>query len=231
MTPVIETKSLTKAYISQSEQVTALEEANLQVTAGDFIIINGPSGSGKTTFLNLISGIDSPTNGEVILNGQLLSKLSENKRTELRLHQIGLIFQSFELIPVLTVFENVEYPLLLQRLPRNKRQTRVEDILARVGLEKMAKRFPAQLSGGQKQRVAIARALAPRPQIILADEPTGNLDSKTGAHILRLLLELNQVYGVSFLIVTHDLAINRYAKRLLEIKDGILSEKEVSACV
>jgi len=223
---VIEARSLTKTYLTQAEQVVALNEVNLTVKTGDFIIINGPSGSGKTTFLNLISGLDLPSAGEVLLNGQVLHTLSDNQRTELRLRQIGLIFQSFELIPVLTVFENVEYPLVLQRLPRSERRNRVNRILAKVGLEKMANRFPAQLSGGQKQRVGIARALVTRPQIVLADEPTGSLDSSTGEQILRLMLELNNTYKVSFLIVTHDQAMKKYARRLLEIRDGVLTEKE-----
>jgi len=223
---VIQANALTKTYLTQAEQVVALNEVNLTVKAGDFIIINGPSGSGKTTFLNLISGLDLPSTGEVILNGQALHTLSDNQRTELRLRRIGLIFQAFELIPVLTVFENVEYPLFLQHIPSGERRIRVNQILTKVGLEKMAGRFPAQLSGGQKQRVAIARALVTRPQIVLADEPTGSLDSSTGEQILRLMLELNNTYKVSFLIVTHDQAMNKYAQRLLEIRDGILSEKE-----
>lgn len=223
---LLRAENLAKIYRTKAETIRALSGVNLEIKTGDFIIINGPSGSGKTTFLNLICGIDTPSNGEVYINDTPLSSLSDEKKSELRRDRIGLIFQSFELIPVLTAGENVEYPLLLQGVGKEERRKRVGKILEEVGLSELTGRFPAQLSGGQKQRVAIARALVTKAEVVLADEPTGNLDSETGEQIMRLLRDLNENSGVAFIIVTHDLSLNRYAKKLWEIKDGILSVKE-----
>lgn len=225
---IIRAKGLTKVYSSQAEEVLALRDVNLTIIKGDFIVVNGPSGSGKSTLLNLLAGIDKASLGEVHINKMPLSSLSDRELTELRRDKIGLVFQYFELIPVLTAWENVEYPLLLQKISKSERKKRVDKILKQVGLVEMAKRLPGQLSGGQKQRVAIARALVTEPEVVLADEPTGNLDSKTGKKIIELMFNLNKEYNVAFVIVTHDLFINTYAQKLIEIQDGILNLQEVS---
>ncbi len=225
---IIKAMSLEKSYYTEAEQVLALQEVDFEINAGDFTIINGPSGSGKTTLLNILSGIDQPTKGELFLDDLPVTDFSDNARTEIRRDKIGLIFQSFELIPVLTVAENVEYPLLLQKFSTPKRRKRVAEILEQVGLAQYANRFPAQLSGGQKQRVAIARALVIKPVVVLSDEPTANLDSATGLKIIELMLELNLKYQVAFVIVTHDLSLNKFAKKIYQIKDGHITLKEVN---
>ncbi len=222
---ILKARSLWKTYSTQVEEVQALKGIDFRIAVGDFLVINGPSGSGKSTLLNLLAGIDRPTAGSVYLEQQSLDKLSDSKRTILRRDHIGLIFQSFELIPVLTAGENVEYPLILQKIGRRERHKRVKEVLASVGLDAEIDRLPSQLSGGQKQRVAIARALVTRPKVILADEPTGNLDSETGLKIIDLLLELNRKYGVAIVVVTHDLSINEYANHVYLLKDGVLTEK------
>jgi len=226
---ILETRKLSKVYQAGQEQVHALREVNFRAEAGDFIVINGPSGSGKTTFLNLISLIDEPSSGEVFLEGRSVSHLSPSKLAELRRDKIGLMFQSFNLIPVLSAFENVEYPLLLRGVPRRARQRRVLDLLAQVGLEREAKRRPDQLSGGQKQRVALARTLVNEPKLVLADEPTGNLDSKTGKTVLEIVQRLNEDHHVTFIVVTHDLSVNDYAQRVVSIRDGKLCEGHAPA--
>lgn len=223
---IIKATALEKSYFTEAEQIMALRNVDFEINPGDFTIINGPSGSGKTTLLNLLSGIDQPSKGELYLDDLSITEFTDNARTEIRRDKIGLIFQSFELIPVLTVAENVEYPLLLQKVNPLQRKQRVAEILEQVGLSKHAKRFPAQLSGGQKQRVAIARALVTKPAVVLSDEPTANLDSGNGLRIIELMLELNRKYGVAFVIVTHDLSLNKYAKKIYQIKDGIIAPKE-----
>ncbi len=217
---------LTKAYRVGGETVYALREVDFAALQGDFIVINGPSGSGKTTFLNLISVIDRPTSGEVYIEGEATSAQSEGQLAHLRKTKIGLVFQSFNLIPVLSAAENVEYPLLLQRRPRAERHERVAMMLDEVGLADLAKRRPNELSGGQRQRVAIARALVAGPMIVLADEPTANLDSKTGEAVMDLMRRLNEEHCVTFIVVTHDPAVSRYAGRRVRIHDGRLEEGE-----
>ena len=226
---IIKLENLSKTYSSQVEEVQALKNINLTIDKGDFIVVNGPSGSGKSTLLNLLAGIDEASLGDIQINNISLSSLSDRERTELRRDKIGLVFQYFELIPVLTAWENVEYPLLLQKVSKSERKRMVDRILEQVGLSKMAQRLPNQLSGGQKQRVAIARALVTDPEIVLADEPTGNLDTKTGEKIIELMLNLNREYNVAFVIVTHDLFVNKYAQKLIEIQDGSLKIKEVNS--
>jgi putative ABC transport system ATP-binding protein len=223
---IIRAEAVGKVYITQAEKVVALRDVDFQLNRSDFVLINGPSGSGKTTLLNLLSGIDRPTSGRLYLEETPMGSFTDNHRTKIRRDKIGLIFQSFELIPVLTAGENVEYPLLLQKVSRRERRERVVEILERVGMEKMADRLPSQLSGGQKQRVAIARALVTRPKVVLADEPTGNLDTRTGIKIVQLMLDLNRKYGVAFVIVSHDLALNQLAKDVYLIRDGILTLKK-----
>jgi putative ABC transport system ATP-binding protein len=222
---ILKAEEVEKVYYTEAERVYALRKVNFEIKAGDFLMINGPSGSGKTTLLNLLSGVDQPTAGNVYLGHQPLGGLSDRERTVIRRDKIGLIFQSFELIPVLTVGENVEYPLLLQKIGYQERRKRVTEVLSQVGLEELINRLPSQLSGGQKQRVAVARALVTRPEIILADEPTGNLDSETGLKIIRLMLDLNRKYRVAVVMVSHDLTLNQYAQQIYQIKDGVLTLK------
>ncbi|MBU1049932.1 ABC transporter ATP-binding protein [Candidatus Bipolaricaulota bacterium] len=224
----LEARSLTKTYQVGSSAVHALQSVNFTAMQGDFVVINGPSGSGKTTFLNLISAIDRPTQGEVLIQGVSTNTLSERQLAQLRKDKIGLIFQSFNLIPVLSAAENAEYPLLLQRLPKTERAQRVQAILSEVGLADLGKRRPNELSGGQRQRIAIARALITRPKLVLADEPTANLDSETGAQVMDLMRRLNEEHCVVLLVVTHDPEVARYARRQVRIRDGRLMEGEGS---
>lgn len=223
---MLKTLNLTKNYQVGQETVHALRGVTLEVPAGDFLVINGPSGSGKTTLLNLIGCIDRATSGEVFIEGQAVSKLSEGRLAELRREKIGLIFQTFNLIPVLSAYENVEYPLLLLGLSRAERHRRVSALLEEVGLSEMARRRPDELSGGQRQRVAIARALVTNPKIVLADEPTANLDSDTGAQVMQIMRRLNEEHKVAFVVVTHDPVVTQYAKRTLKMRDGQLFDTE-----
>ncbi len=222
----LETRELTKTYRMGTETIYALREVDFAADQGDFVVINGPSGSGKTTFLNLISAIDRPTSGDVLIEGTPTSTQTERQLTALRKSRIGLIFQSFNLIPVLSAAENVEYPLLLQRIDKSQRRQRVSGLLSEVGLADLMKRRPGELSGGQRQRVAIARALITEPKIVLADEPTANLDSETGGSVMDLMRRLNEEHCVTFLVVTHDPAVSDYGKRHVRILDGKLQEAQ-----
>jgi putative ABC transport system ATP-binding protein len=219
---ILQTQDLTKVYRVGKEEVPALRGVNFELDVGDFVVINGPSGSGKTTFLNLIACIDKPTSGEVFIEGQPTSQLSEGQLAELRKRKIGLVFQTFNLIPVLSAFENVEYPLLLLGLGRAERRRRVMALLEEVGLKDLANRRPDELSGGQRQRVAIARALVTDPKLVLADEPTANLDSETGKQVMAIMRRLNEEHHVAFLVVTHDPVVTQYAQRTVKIRDGQL---------
>jgi putative ABC transport system ATP-binding protein len=217
---LILTKSVTKVYQDDGVPVEAIRGIDLTIKRGEFTAIVGPSGSGKTTFLNIISGLDLPTGGEVWLAGKNLSAMSGKELSDFRRDQIGFIFQAYNLIPVLTVEENVEYIMLLQGVPKEERHRRVEEILGELGIEGFAARLPTKLSGGQQQRVAVARAMVSRPSLILADEPTANLDSRTGAELLDMMRELNQKSGITFLFSTHDKQIMERARRLVTLKDG-----------
>jgi putative ABC transport system ATP-binding protein len=220
---IVSIESVTKEYPLGKLTVTALDEVDLEIGRGEFTTIAGPSGSGKTTLLNLIGCIDVPTRGSVRVDGQVTSELSDSELTELRLHKLGFIFQSFNLVPVLDVFQNVEFPLLLQgSLDREARRERVETIVHRVGLADQIGQRPNELSGGQRQRVAIARALVTRPEIVLADEPTANLDSATGASIIELMEELNEVEETTFIFSTHDPSVMEKARRIVELVDGAI---------
>jgi putative ABC transport system ATP-binding protein len=221
----LETRDLSKVYRLGSEEVHALCGVDFAAAQGDFVVVNGPSGSGKTTFLNLLSVIDRPTEGEVLIGGEPTSTKSEKELSILRRSTIGLVFQTFNLVPVLSAAENIEYPLLLQRLPKQERLRRVEALLQEVGLDDMAERRPNELSGGQRQRVAVARALVAGPKIVLADEPTANLDSETGGRVMELLRNLNEEHCVTFVVVTHDPAVSAYARRRIRILDGKLDEE------
>lgn len=226
--PIVSIIDVSKEYNLGKTVVPAVQGVNLSVAPGDFISIAGPSGSGKTTLLNLIGCVDTATSGQVLIAGHDTKKLRERQLTELRLNTIGFIFQSFNLVPVLNVFQNVEFPLLLQKkLSASERRSRVEQLLSNVGLDKHAKHRPSELSGGQRQRVAIARALVTRPQIVLADEPTANLDSKTGSNILDLMKEMNRSEKTTFIFSTHDAKVMSHANSIIRLADGrILSEPE-----
>ena len=215
-----------KTYQMADEQVHALHGVNLEIAQGEFHCIMGPSGSGKTTFLNMVGALDVPTKGEVYFDGIPLSKLNKKQLASLRSYKIGFIFQTFNLIPVISALENVTLPLIFQRYPRKERKKRAEEILKRVGLEDRIHHTPDELSGGQQQRVAIARALAGNPSIILADEPTGNLDLKTGFQIVELLRELCHETGVTVINSTHDLKLIDLADRISWLRDGNITRTQ-----
>jgi putative ABC transport system ATP-binding protein len=221
MKAIVSVKDAVKNYTLGNVVVPALRGVTLDVVEGDFIAIAGPSGSGKTTLLNLIGCVDTPTSGTVEVEGKDTRKLSERQLTTLRLHTIGFIFQSFNLVSVLSVFQNVELPLLLQRqLSGPERAKRVMQLLEKVGIREYANHRPSELSGGQRQRVAIARALVTRPGIVLADEPTANLDSVTGQHILDLMKELNRTEKTTFIFSTHDQKVMAHANAIVRLADG-----------
>ncbi|MCJ7525929.1 MAG: ABC transporter ATP-binding protein [Candidatus Aminicenantes bacterium] len=222
-TPIIVTENVKKTYEDNGVEVRAVRGVDLTISAGEFTAIVGPSGSGKTTFLNIISGLDTLTSGRVVLNGKPLSDIKGSELSDFRRDHIGFIFQAYNLIPVLTVEENVEYIMLLQGVPKAERHKRVMEILADVGLREYAQRLPAKLSGGQQQRVAVARAMVSNPDLILADEPTANLDSKTGSELLDMMKELNEKKGMTFLFSTHDEMIMKRARRVITLKDGIVA--------
>jgi putative ABC transport system ATP-binding protein len=223
---IIVTEGVTKEYSDHGVPVEALRGVDLSILKGEFTAIVGPSGSGKTTFLNVISGLDSVTEGQVWLNNKLLSSMSGKELSDFRRDNIGFIFQSYNLIPVLTVEENVEYIMLLQGVPRRQRQARVEKILDDLGLKGFANRLPTKLSGGQQQRVAVARAIVSRPTLVLADEPTANLDSKTGIELIDMMRTLNETGGTTFVFSTHDTKIMEWARRLVVLKDGQIEKDE-----
>ena len=222
MTTIVRLENVTREYGQNGVVTRALRGVTLALSSGDFVGMAGPSGSGKTTLLNLIGGLDRPTSGRVEIDGQDLSQLSGTRLSRLRRDRIGFVFQSYNLIPVLTAMENAEYILMLQGKPERERRERVLQVLMDVGLEGMENRFPRELSGGQQQRVAIARAIAAEPALVLADEPTANVDSTTGTSLLDLMTFLNHEKGVTFLFTTHDPAVMSRAHRLLLLKDGEL---------
>ena len=226
MTTVIETKDLYRSFGSDATEVVALDHVSIQIQAGEFTAIIGPSGSGKTTLLHLIGGLDEPNSGSVNLSGSNIAAMSGNQLSDFRRDHIGFIFQAYNLIPVLSAEENVEYVMLLQGIAPSERRKRVNEMLALVGLEGLGDRRPAQLSGGQQQRVAVARAMASNPDIILADEPTANLDSKTGVSLLEVMRELNETRNMTFVFSTHDEKIMERASRLIHISDGKIQEDE-----
>jgi putative ABC transport system ATP-binding protein len=216
-------KQVTKDYPLGKTVVQALRGVDLTINNGEFVTIAGPSGSGKSTLLNLIGCLDSPTKGEVWLNGTKINGQSDRALNKIRLHTIGFIFQSFNLIPVLNVAENVELPLLIIKdVSAEERKERVKHFIDAVGLSKQVKQKPAELSGGQRQRVAVARALATKPKIVLADEPTANLDSKTGIEIIDLMHKINKEESTTFIFSTHDLKIMQLADRVIMLEDGLI---------
>ena len=226
MSRVIEIENLTRKYGKGVGEVIAVNGISLNIEYGEFTAIIGPSGSGKSTLLNLIGGLDKSDSGQIKLAGNNLAAMSGKKMSDFRRDHIGFIFQSYNLIPVLSASENIEYIMLLQGIPNSKRKERVEEMLKLVGLEGLGNRRPSELSGGQQQRVAVARAMASEPDIILADEPTANLDSKTGIALLDMMKDLNQEKGVTFIFSTHDEKIMKRAKRLIHLRDGIIELDE-----
>jgi len=217
---IVGVRGLVKEYGKGQVVTRALSGIDLDVTAGEFTAMAGPSGSGKSTLLNMIGGLDTPTAGTVEVEGVDMASLSGSGKSALRRDRIGFIFQSYNLIPVMTAMENAEYVLMLQGMKAKERRELVAQVLEQVGLAGLSNRFPRELSGGQQQRVAIARAIAPSPALVLADEPTANVDSKTGEALLDLMRQLNEEKGVTFLFSTHDPRVMRRARRLIRLKDG-----------
>jgi putative ABC transport system ATP-binding protein len=211
---------LCKTYYQGDQAIKALDHVNLEIAGGDFVCLSAPSGGGKTTLLNAIGGLDRPDSGEIWISEQRIDKLSKSELAQLRLHQIGFVFQAFNLIPVLTARENVEFVMQVQGIPTNKRAKKSKLILEEVGLHGMEDRRPTDMSGGQQQRVAIARAIVSRPTLVLADEPTANLDSHNADDLMKLFVELNQRHHTTFVIATHDQRVMTYAIRLIRMLDG-----------
>jgi putative ABC transport system ATP-binding protein len=224
---VVKAENLVKDYGLDGQTVHALRGVNLEFRGGDFAAIAGPSGSGKSTFLHLVGCLDTLTAGSISVGGQNVAGFSKRQLALLRRHSIGFIFQAYNLIPVLSAEENIGFPLTLLGVDKRETHDRVAHVLAQVGLTGMEKRRPKEMSGGQQQRVAIARALVKRPALILADEPTANLDSKTGREILRLMLQLNQSEGTTFIFSTHDQMVMDHARRLIRIRDGQIESDEI----
>ncbi len=218
-TNLLRCEKISKVYQMDSLSIPVLSDINPTITKNDFMTIVGPSGSGKSTLMHLIGLLDTPTTGRILLEDKDVSKLSEEKLSQLRNQKIGFVFQTFNLIPRTSALANVELPLIYAGVPDEERKKRSEEILVKMGLEKRIHHFPNQLSGGEQQRVAIARALVNHPSLILADEPTGNLDSKTGAQIIEILKQLNKE-GNTIVLVTHDLEVAKTAKRVVKIYDG-----------
>lgn len=219
---VIETKGITKVYNPKKVPVHALRGVDLTIQKGEFTAIVGPSGSGKTTLLNIIGGLDQASSGVVIVDGVDITQISDNKLIDFRKEKIGFVFQAYNLIPVLTAAENVEFIMLLQGISKDKRQKRVVELLKSVGIEDQADKRPSKLSGGQQQRVAVARALASKPSFVLADEPTANLDSKSTTQLLDIMAKLNQEEGMTFIFSTHDQRVIDRAKRVVTLEDGMI---------
>jgi putative ABC transport system ATP-binding protein len=219
---VVQLQAVSKTYRVGEVDVEALKDVSLQIHPKRFSVAIGPSGSGKTTLLNLVGGIDAPTSGRVILCGQDLAQLSDDARSDFRAQHVGFVFQGFNLMPVLSAFENVEYPLLLLGLGARERRDRVMELLEAVGLADQHRRRPNELSGGQKQRVAIARALVKRPELVLADEPTANLDSRTGASIIELMREVQSRFNTTFVFSTHDPQLMSHSDETFTVRDGRL---------
>lgn len=217
---MIKTVNLQKIFRTEEVQTLALNNVNIEVNEGEFVAIMGPSGCGKSTLLNILGLLDNPTSGEYYLNGTEVSKYTEAQRTSLRKGVIGFVFQSFNLIDELNVYENIELPLLYMGVPASERKRRIEQAMERMAISHRSKHFPQQLSGGQQQRVAIARALVSKPAIVLADEPTGNLDSKTSSDVLGLLKVTSQKFHQTLVMITHNNEIAQLADRIIRIEDG-----------
>jgi len=225
---IVKCSGVKKTYQQGKVEVEALRGIDMEVEKGEFIAIAGPSGSGKTTVLNLIGGLDDVSEGKIVVDGQDISRLKSSQLADMRLHKIGFIFQSYNLIPVLSAIENVEFIMMLQGIPSSERLKRSRAILRDVDLEDLMTRRPAEMSGGQQQRVAVARAIVSEPAIVLADEPTANLDSKTGEKLLDLMKKLNENNGITFVFSTHDKMVMERAQRIILLKDGTVVETVVN---
>ena len=219
-------RELCKTFHQGEETITALDHVSLDIEEGSFVCLFGPSGSGKTTLLNALGGLDTPDSGEITVGGRRLDGLSRGELADMRLHNIGFVFQAYNLITVLTARENVEFIMQVQGVPAAERRALATGVLAEVGLAGLEGRRPAELSGGQQQRVAVARAIANKPALILADEPTANLDSRSAAQLMDLFVTLNTERGVTFVISTHDVRVMGYARRLIGMRDGLVVSDE-----
>jgi len=217
---------LCKTYHQGDVEVTGLDHVDLEIAEGGFVCLSAPSGGGKTTLLNAIGGLDTPDSGEIWLAGERIDTLGKTELAEMRLHRIGFVFQAYNLIPVLTARENIEFVMEVQGVPAEERRRRSTAILEEVGLQGLGDRRPAQMSGGQQQRVAVARAIISTPALVLADEPTANLDSHTAEQLMELFRELNEHHGTTFVIATHDERVKRYAKRVVHMLDGKVVDDE-----
>ena len=222
--PIVSVRNLRREYRQGAITVTALDGVDLDIEPGEFTALMGPSGSGKSTLLNLIGGLDAPTAGSVVVDGRDLAQMSAGERSKMRLERVGFVFQAYNLIPVLSAYENAEFVLLMQGKSASERRERVMNMLRAVGLEGMEDRRPGELSGGQQQRVAVARAIAGQPAIVLADEPTANLDSKTGHALVELMRRLNEEQGITFIFATHDPKVMNRARRIVRLVDGRIEE-------
>lgn len=229
MAKIVECRNLVKAYRQGETTIDALQGVSLAFDTGGFASISGPSGSGKSTLLHIIGSLESPSEGEVLVDGISLGSKSKRELAELRLHRIGFVFQAYNLLPVLTVIENVEFIPQLQGVERDVRRKRARELLQEVGLQGMEDRLPGQISGGQQQRVAVARALAGEPAIVLADEPTANLDSKNSDELLSLMSRLNEDSGVTFIVATHDPRVIAHTRRHIVLTDGLVDTDEAIA--
>ena len=221
---LIKLKEVSKIYGKEMAEVRALQDVSVEINKGEFVAIMGPSGSGKSTFMNIVGCLDIPNKGRIFLENRNISLLEESELAQIRGKKIGFVFQQFNLIPTFNALENVMLPMIFQNIPKKVREKRALDLLNQVGLKKRIKHLPSELSGGEQQRIAIARALANDPEIILADEPTGNLDSKTGKEIIIILKELNKK-GKTIIVVTHDTDIAKCAKKIIKLKDGRIIKK------
>lgn len=223
---IIKVENVFKIYQDNAVAVNALNGINLKIIQGDYMVIAGQSGSGKTTLLNIIGTLDIPTSGKIYLEGNDLSKKSKNMLAEIRLQKIGFIFQAYNLLPVLTALENIEFTMMLRKIPEKERQERALAVMNDLGIGELANKRPNQMSGGQQQRVAVARAIVNDPSIVLADEPTANLDSKTGENLLDIMQQMNEKRGITFVFSSHDEQVIERAKRLIILKDGMIESEK-----
>jgi putative ABC transport system ATP-binding protein len=225
----ISCKNLHKTFTQGEQIIKGLDDVSIDIGEGEFVCLSGPSGSGKTTLLNAMGGLDKPDSGEILVGGQRVDQLGKGELADMRLHNIGFVFQAYNLIPVLTAQENIEFVMQVQGVPAEARREKSRAILEEVGLADHEDRRPAQLSGGQQQRVAVARAIVTNPTLVLADEPTANLDSKTAIALIELFVKLNQERGITFVIATHDTRVMDYSRRLIRMVDGKIVSDEVQA--
>jgi len=225
--PAVRTNRVWKVFEQEAEEVTAVRDVSLTITRGEFTALAGPSGSGKTTLLNLIGGLTRATRGQVDVAGQDISEMTNQKLARLRLEQVGFVFQAYNLLPVLTALENAEFPMLLQGIDAEERRARVQELFHRTGMDGLEDRRPGKLSGGQQQRVAVVRAVASKPALVLADEPTANLDSASSEALLDMMAELNRDLGVTFVFATHDEHVMERSRRLVRMVDGGIASDEI----